>query len=84
MGLAKQEKIHPLQRTFIEHDVLQCGFCTSGMIFKAQSLLSVNPSPSIVEIIQKLDENLCRCGSHTRIIEAIQTAAKEIKGGEII
>ena len=83
-GLAKNGKLHPLQEAFIQHDALQCGFCTSGMILKAYSFLLVNPQPTRGEIIQAMDENLCRCGSHTRIVQAIQTAAKEMKGGKRI
>jgi aerobic-type carbon monoxide dehydrogenase small subunit (CoxS/CutS family) len=81
-GLAKKGKLHPIQQAFIEHDALQCGFCTPGMILNVYSLLSRNPQPSREEIIEDMDYNLCRCGSHSRIIEAIQTAAKEMKGGE--
>lgn len=80
-GLAQNGKLHPLQKAFIEHDALQCGFCTPGMIMKAHSLLSESPEPSRDEIIQEMDENLCRCGAHVRIVEAIETAAKEMKGG---
>jgi len=81
-GLAKNGKLHPLQEAFIKHDALQCGFCTPGMILNAYSLLLKNPQPTRAEIIEEMDYNLCRCGSHSRIIEAIQTAAKEMKGGE--
>ncbi|MHC4571470.1 MAG: (2Fe-2S)-binding protein [Planctomycetota bacterium] len=81
-GLAKKGKLHPIQQAFVEHDALQCGFCTPGMILNAYSLLLKNPQPSRAEIIEEMDYNLCRCGSHSRIIEAIQTAAKEMKGGE--
>ena len=80
-GLAKNGKLHPLQQAFIKHDALQCGFCTPGMILKAHSLLSENPSPTRREIIEEMDGNLCRCGSHTRIVQAIETVAKEMKGG---
>jgi aerobic-type carbon monoxide dehydrogenase small subunit (CoxS/CutS family) len=80
-GLAKNGKLHPIQKAFIAHDALQCGFCTPGMIMKAHSLLSESPEPDREEIIQEMDENLCRCGAHVRIVEAIQTAAKEMKGG---
>ncbi len=79
-GLAKNGKLHPLQEAFIKHDALQCGFCTPGMILKAYSFLSGNPQPTLDEIVQAMDESLCRCGSHTRILQAIQTAAKEMKG----
>ena len=81
-GLEKDGILHPLQKAFVEHDALQCGFCTPGMILKAHSLLSENPEPSRTDIIEGMDENLCRCGAHTRIIDAIETAAKEMKGGE--
>lgn len=80
-GLTKKGKLHPLQKAFIEHDALQCGYCTPGMIMTAAGLLKKNPSPTRQEIIDGLEDNLCRCGAHNRIIEAVQTAAKEIKGG---
>ncbi len=80
-GLAKNGNLHPIQKAFIEHNALQCGFCTSGMIIQAYSLLLKNPNPSRTQIIQGMDDNFCRCGSHTRIIQAIQTAAKQMKGG---
>jgi aerobic-type carbon monoxide dehydrogenase small subunit (CoxS/CutS family) len=83
-GLAKNGRLHPLQEAFITQDALQCGFCTPGMILKAYSLLSENPHPTQDEIILTMDENLCRCGSHTRIVQAIQTAAEEMKGGKRI
>jgi aerobic carbon-monoxide dehydrogenase small subunit len=76
-----QGKLHPLQAAFVEHDALQCGFCTSGMILTAYGLLLKNPSPSRKDIIAGMDENLCRCGAHTRIIEAIQSAAQNMRGG---
>jgi aerobic-type carbon monoxide dehydrogenase small subunit (CoxS/CutS family) len=81
-GLAENGKLHPIQQTFIKHDALQCGFCTPGMILNAYSLLLRNPQPSQAEIIEEMDYNLCRCGSYSRIIEAIQTAAREMKGVE--
>jgi len=79
-GLAKNGELHPLQKAFVEHDALQCGFCTPGMILNAYSLLLKNPQPSRTEILQDMEENLCRCGSHQRIVQAIQSAAKEMKG----
>jgi aerobic-type carbon monoxide dehydrogenase small subunit (CoxS/CutS family) len=81
-GLAEKGKLHPLQEAFMEHDALQCGYCTSGMIMTAAGLLKKNPSPSREEIIDGLEDNLCRCGAHNRIIDAVQTAAKEMKGGK--
>jgi aerobic-type carbon monoxide dehydrogenase small subunit (CoxS/CutS family) len=81
-GLAKNGKLHPLQKAFVEHDAIQCGFCTPGMILNAAGLLLKNPSPSTEEIKEGLENNLCRCGAHVRIIEAVHTAAKEMKGGK--
>jgi len=80
-GLSKNGKLHPLQEAFAKHDALQCGFCTPGMILNAYSLLLKNPNPGTKDIINGMEENLCRCGAHTRIVQAIQTAAKEMKGG---
>ena len=74
-GLATNGKLHPLQQMFMEHDALQCGFCTPGMILEAYSLLQKNPHPTYSEIVQYMDHNLCRCGAHNRIIQAIQAAA---------
>ncbi|MHC4463178.1 MAG: (2Fe-2S)-binding protein [Planctomycetota bacterium] len=79
-GLVKNGKLHPIQEAFIKHDALQCGFCTPGMILNAYSLLLKNSQPTRADIIQNMDHNLCRCGAHTRIIQAIQSAAKEMKG----
>jgi aerobic-type carbon monoxide dehydrogenase small subunit (CoxS/CutS family) len=81
-GLAKNGDLHPLQKAFIKHDALQCGFCTPGMILNAYSLLLKNPQPTRKEIVQGMEENLCRCGTYQRIIQAIQTAASEMKGGK--
>ena len=80
-GLATNGDLHPVQKAFMKHDALQCGFCTPGMILTACSLLHENPEPSSKEIIEGMEENLCRCGTYGRIIEAIQTAAKEMEGG---
>lgn len=80
-GLASNGELHPVQKAFMKHDALQCGFCTPGMILTATSLLHENPEPSSQEIIDGMEENLCRCGAHGRIIEAIQSASKEMKGG---
>jgi carbon-monoxide dehydrogenase small subunit len=80
-GLAGNGKLHPLQAAFVEHDALQCGYCTPGMILTAYGLLLKNPNPSRKDIIEGMDENLCRCGAHTRIIQAIQRAAQNMRGG---
>lgn len=80
-GLATDRKLHPLQEAFVRHDALQCGFCTSGMIMNAYGLLLKKPKPTPEEIIDEMEGNLCRCGAHTRIIQAIQTAAQNMAGG---
>jgi aerobic-type carbon monoxide dehydrogenase small subunit (CoxS/CutS family) len=80
-GLEKGGNLHPLQKAFIEHDALQCGFCTPGMILKAHSLLTETPNPSREEIVEGMEGNLCRCGAHPRILDAIESAAKEMKRG---
>ena len=79
-GLVKDDKLHPLQQAFIQHDALQCGFCTPGMIMNAFGILLKNPAPSRKEILQGMENNLCRCGAHGQIIEAIETASKAMKG----
>lgn len=80
-GLMVDGKLNPVQRAFMDHDAFQCGYCTSGMILTAYSLLKNNPHPSYSDIISGMDDNLCRCGAHKRIVEAVQSAAKEMKGG---
>ena len=80
-GLARSGTLHPLQKAFMENDALQCGFCTPGMILNAYSLLRNNPRPSYSEILEGMEHNLCRCGAHKRVVEAIQAAAKEMRGG---
>ncbi len=74
-GLAKDGKLHPLQEKFVEHGAFQCGFCTPGMLMNAYALLLRNPKPTRSQIIAAMDDNLCRCGAHQRIVEAIQTAS---------
>ncbi len=80
-GLAKDEKLHPVQKAFVEHDALQCGYCTPGMIMNAVGLLNQNSDLSREDIIWGMEDNLCRCGAHNRIIDAIETAAGEMKKG---
>jgi aerobic-type carbon monoxide dehydrogenase small subunit (CoxS/CutS family) len=80
-GLANDGKLHPLQKAFMEHDAMQCGFCTPGMILTAVGLLNSTPKPSREQIIRGMEENFCRCGAHHRIVQAIETAAAEMKGG---
>lgn len=81
-GLANGEKLHPVQQAFVENDALQCGYCTPGMIMNAVGLLKRNPSPTRQEIIDGMNDNLCRCGAHTRIFKAIEMAAENMKGGK--
>jgi len=79
-GLATDGKPNPLQKAFMENDALQCGYCTPGMIIKAWALLQRNPNPTDKQIIATLDDNLCRCGAHKRILDAVHDAAKEMGG----
>ena len=79
-GLARDGKLHPLQKAFMEHDGLQCGYCTPGMILTGVSLLKFNPQPTEQQINQGLEQNFCRCGAQMRIVQAIQAAAAEMKG----
>jgi aerobic-type carbon monoxide dehydrogenase small subunit (CoxS/CutS family) len=75
-GLAKNGNLHPLQKAFIDHGALQCGFCTPGMIMNAYGLLLKNPKPTRDEIINGMEDNLCRCAAHKRIIQAIESVAE--------
>jgi carbon-monoxide dehydrogenase small subunit len=74
-GMAQKDKLHPLQEQFIQHDAMQCGFCTPGMIMTAYALLLKNPHLSREEIIRGMDDNLCRCGAHKRIVAAIESTS---------
>jgi len=74
-GLSSNGTLHPIQKAFVSHDSMQCGFCTPGMIMNAYDILLRNPTPSRTEIIKGMEENLCRCGSYNRIVDAIETAA---------
>ena len=80
-GLAKDGKLHPVQTAFVEHDALQCGFCTPGMILSAFGLLLENSEPTRQQILDHMEDNLCRCGAHLRIVKAIETAAAEMRKG---
>jgi aerobic-type carbon monoxide dehydrogenase small subunit (CoxS/CutS family) len=81
-GLARNGKLHPVQQAFVDHDALQCGYCTPGMIMNATALLMKNPKPSREDIIKGMEDNLCRCGAHVRIIKAVETAGQAMKGGK--
>ena len=77
-GLGTADKPHALQKAFIEEQAAQCGYCTAGMIMQAKALLDVTPKPTDADINEALAGNLCRCGTHNRIVRAIKRAAKEI------
>ncbi len=81
-GLSEDGELHPVIRAFIEEEAAQCGYCTSGMIISATALLLQNPNPSEKKIRAALDGNLCRCGSHLRILHAVHRAAELMWGGE--
>jgi aerobic-type carbon monoxide dehydrogenase small subunit (CoxS/CutS family) len=76
-GLAKNGNLHPLQKAFAEHGALQCGFCTPGMIMTAYALLLKNPKMTRAQIIQGMEQNLCRCAAHNRIVQAIESVSKK-------
>lgn len=80
-GLSAGGKLHPIQDAFLRHHAFQCGYCTPGMILSAYALLLKTPKPTRAEIIRHMDDNLCRCGSHVRVIDAIQEAAGAARGG---
>lgn len=80
-GIGTEARLHPIQEAFLKRHAFQCGFCTPGMILSAYALLLRNPRPSRDEIVQAMDDNLCRCGSHVRIVEAITEASAAMRGG---
>jgi len=74
-GLGREGNLHPLQQAFIDEQAAQCGYCASGIMMSAAALLASNPAPTEAEIRAALDKNLCRCGTHNRIVRAVQRAA---------
>jgi nicotinate dehydrogenase subunit A len=78
-GLGDAQKPHPLQRAFIAEQALQCGYCVSGILMSAAALLKRNPNPTNSDVRAALDRNLCRCGSHNRIVRAVLRAAAEMQ-----
>jgi carbon-monoxide dehydrogenase small subunit len=80
-GVGTNENPHPLQEAFVEVGAVQCGYCTPGMILSAKALLDKNPNPTEEEIKTAIGGNLCRCTGYVKIIEAIQLAAKRMRGG---
>ena len=81
-GIGSPEHPHPLQQAFLDEQAGQCGYCLSGILISAKALLAVNPSPTRGEIALALDGNICRCGSHNRILRAIEKAAAVMRRGE--
>jgi aerobic-type carbon monoxide dehydrogenase small subunit (CoxS/CutS family) len=75
-GLARGERLHPLQEAFIEHGGFQCGYCTPGMIMNAYGLLQKDPRPTRQGIVQAMEGNLCRCSAYKRILEAIESVSQ--------
>lgn len=73
-GLGTEDKLHPLQKSFVEHGAVQCGFCTPGTLMSASALLKANPNPSVEEIKRGISGNLCRCTGYSKILKAIQIA----------
>jgi len=75
-GLEKEGNLHPVQQAFLDAGAFQCAFCTTGMVMSSVGLLQTNANPSQSDIVQFLQGNICRCGTHPRVIEAVQQAAK--------
>ena len=80
-GLGTEAKPHPLQQAFLDEQAGQCGYCLSGIILSAKALLDQNPKPSRAQIVEALDRHLCRCGTHQRIIRAVERAAHTSQRG---
>ena len=78
-GLSDGASLHPVQQAFIEHDALQCGFCTPGMVMSCAALLRENKNPSLDDVKEAVSGNLCRCGTYNHVFEAVQSAAKNMK-----
>ena len=76
-GLAHNDELHPLQRAFLEHGAVQCGYCTPGVLLSAVALLEQNPHPSETEIRRAISGNLCRCTGYTKIVEAIKDVSRD-------
>jgi len=80
-GLGTPDRPHPLQQAFLDEQAGQCGYCLSGVLISARALLDKNPAPSRAEIAAALDDNICRCGSHIRILRAVERAARVLREG---
>ena len=79
-GIGTRDRPHPLQQAFLDEQAGQCGYCLPGIIVTAAALLEANPAPSRDEIARALDDNICRCGSHARILRAVERAAARMRG----
>ena len=79
-ALAEENRLHPIQKAFVDHGAIQCGFCTPGMIMSAKALLDINPSPLEEEIKTGIEGNFCRCTGYLKIVEAIQASAEDMNG----
>jgi aerobic-type carbon monoxide dehydrogenase small subunit (CoxS/CutS family) len=80
-GLADNGRLHPLQQAFLDADSMQCGYCTPGMIMSALALLTREPQPDRDEIVRSMNGNICRCCTYSRIVTAVEQAARAMKGG---
>ena len=81
-GIGTPERPHPLQQAFLDEQAGQCGYCLAGILISAKALLDKNPAPTRAEIAAALDDNICRCGSHVRILRAVERAARAMREGE--
>jgi aerobic-type carbon monoxide dehydrogenase small subunit (CoxS/CutS family) len=80
-GLAEDGRLHPIQEAFAEHAAFQCGYCTPGMIMGVYAALLKDPDAGPAAVIRQMEDHLCRCGAHIRILQAVETAAAAMKGG---
>jgi aerobic-type carbon monoxide dehydrogenase small subunit (CoxS/CutS family) len=80
-GLEKDGKLHPVQEAFLHEDAMQCGYCTAGMIMAGVALLAKHPDPDAADIVRSMEGNVCRCGTYSRIVLAMNRAALAMKGG---
>jgi aerobic-type carbon monoxide dehydrogenase small subunit (CoxS/CutS family) len=79
-GLAESGALHPLQQAFAEHAAFQCGYCTPGMIMGAYAVLAKTPDAPLADVLHELEDHVCRCGAHVRILQALETASAAMKG----
>jgi len=76
-GLARGEELHPVQAAFVEHDALQCGFCTSGMVMSCAALLERNPKPDVEDVKTAISGNICRCATYPKVVDAVLAASQK-------